>query len=379
MKFFHLADLHLGKRYGELPLIDDQRYILNQIISLAEVHKPQAVLIAGDVYDKTMPSIEAVELLDWFLNSLTALGLKVFIISGNHDSAERLAFGANLVKGSGVYLSPVFSGKVEGVTLEDEYGKVNIYSLPFIKPATVKRFFPDKEITSYTSAVACAIGAMEINTAERNVLISHQFVTGSQSAGSEEVTVGDVGNVDAEVFNDFDYVALGHIHGAQNIGSERVRYSGTPLKYSLSEKDSQKSVTVAELKQKGRLEITTLPLTPLRDVYEIRGSYDEISSKPYYENAPFRNGLLHVVLTDEDEVPDALAKLRLIYPDLMGLRYDNIRTRSSAQLETLAATEVKSPMELFKELYEKQNNGTMSDEQIDIIREIIERVWGDEI
>lgn len=378
MKFFHLADLHLGKRYGELPLIDDQRYILNQIISLAQTHCPDAVLIAGDVYDKSMPSIEAVELLDWFLNSLTALNLMVFIISGNHDSAERLAFGANLVRQSGVYLSPVFSGKVEGVTLEDEYGKVNIYSLPFIKPATVKRFFPDSNITNYTEAVGLAIGAMGINSTERNVLIAHQFVTGSVSAGSEEVTVGDVGNVDVDVFKDFDYVALGHIHGAQNISSERVRYSGTPLKYSLSEKNSPKSVTVVELKGKGQLELTTLPLTPLRDVYEIRGSYDEISSKPYYENAPFRSGLVHAVLTDEDEVPDAFAKLRLIYPYLMGLRYDNIRTRGTTRLDELVATEEKSPIELFSELYEKQNNRPLSGEQIDIIEKIIEKVWGDE-
>ncbi|MGN0807170.1 MAG: exonuclease SbcCD subunit D [Candidatus Coproplasma sp.] len=377
MKFFHLADLHLGKRYGELPLIDDQKYILNQIISLAQTHKPQAVLIAGDVYDKSMPSIEAVELLDWFLNSLTALNVKVFIISGNHDSAERLAFGANLVKGSGVYLSPVFSGRVEGVTLEDEYGKVNVYSLPFIKPATVKRFFPDREITSYTSAVEAAIDEMGIDTEKRNVLIAHQFVTGGISAGSEEVTVGDVGNVDAEVFKDFDYVALGHIHGAQNIGSERVRYSGTPLKYSLSEKDSQKSVTVVELKQKGVLEITALPLKPLRDVYEIRGTYDEISSKSYYENAPFKEGLLHVVLTDEDEVPDAFAKLRLIYPDLMSMRYDNVRTRSDAQLVELAATQEKSPIELFCELYEKQNNQPMNKEQSAVIEQMIEKVWGE--
>lgn len=379
MKFFHLADLHLGKRYGELPLIDDQRYILNQIISLAEVHKPQAVLIAGDVYDKSLPSIEAVELLDWFLNSLTALNLKVFIISGNHDSAERLAFGANLVKQSGVYLSPVFSGKVEGVTLQDEYGKVNVYSLPFIKPATVKRFFPDSNITNYTEAVGAAIEAMAINSTERNVLISHQFVTGSVSAGSEEVMVGDVGNVDVDVFKDFDYVALGHIHGSQNIGSERVRYSGTPLKYSLSEKNSPKSVTVVELKQKGELELTTLPLTPLRDVYEIRGSYDEISSKPYYENNPCKGGLVHAVLTDEDEVPDAFAKLRLIYPYLMGLRYDNIRTRGAAQLDELVATEEKTPMELFSQLYEKQNNRPLSGEQIEIIQKIIEKVWGDEV
>ncbi|MGN1061164.1 MAG: exonuclease SbcCD subunit D [Candidatus Coproplasma sp.] len=378
MKFFHLADLHLGKRYGELPLIPDQRYILDQILELVKTHAPDAVLIAGDVYDKAVPPIDAVELFDGFLNGLTDLGVKVFVISGNHDSAERLAFGANLVKSSGVYLSPVFSGRVEGVTLTDGYGEVSVYCLPFIKPATVRRFFPDEDIVGYTSAVRAAINAMGIDKSARNVLVAHQFVTGSVSAGSEEVTVGDVGNVDAEVFKDFDYVALGHIHGAQNVGGERIRYSGTPLKYSLSEKDSLKSVTVAELKGKGELEISTLPLTPLRDVYEIRGGYEEVSSRPYYEGAPFKDGLLHIVLTDEDEVPDAFAKLRLIYPNLMGLRYDNTRTRIDASLCTLAAVEEKSPMELFSELYEKQNNRPISEEQASIVQDIIEKVWGDE-
>lgn len=378
MKFFHLADLHLGKRYGELSLAEDQRYILDRILKLITCHKPDAVLIAGDVYDKAVPTVEAVELFDWFLNELSSLKISTFVISGNHDSAERLAFGSRLVEGSGVYLSPVFSGKVQGVPLRDEYGEVKVYCLPFIKPATVKRYFAESEITGYTSAVEAAIKAMDIDPTVRNVLVAHQFVTGSQSSGSEEVTVGDVGNVDAEVFKDFDYVALGHIHGAQNIGSERVRYSGTPLKYSLSEKDNEKSVTVVELKNKGELNITTLPLTPLRDVYEIRGSYEEITAKDFYENAPFRKGLLHVVLTDEEEVPDAFAKLRCIYPDLMTIKYDNRRTQRDTQLIDLAAVEQKSPSELFAELYEKQNNAPMTEEQKSLIGGVIGEVWGDE-
>ncbi len=379
MKFFHIADLHLGKRYGELPLISDQRYILEQILKLVAQHKPNAVLIAGDVYDKPVPTVDAVELFDWFLNELTALNVKVFVISGNHDCPERLAFGSRLVKGSGVYLSPVFTGKAEGVELKDEYGVVKVYCLPFIKPATVKRFYPEEEIVSYTSAVRAAVNAMDTDTSARNVLVAHQFVTGSQSSGSEEVTVGDVGNVDADVFDKFDYVALGHIHGAQNVCGERVRYSGTPLKYSLSEKNSVKSVTVAELKQKGDLQITTLPLTPLRDVYEICGEYEEVTAKPYYENATFKNGLLHVILTDEEEVPDAFAKLRLIYPNLMSIKYDNKRTCRDARLAELAAVEEKSPTELFSELYEKQNNGQLDEERKKIIEELIEKVWGEEL
>lgn len=377
MKFFHVADLHLGKRYGEFPLTEDQRYVLGQILDYADEERPQAVLIAGDIYDKPVPPTDAVELFDGFLNGLADRGIKAFVISGNHDSAERLAFASRLLEGSGVHISPVFSGKVAPVTLNDGYGDVNIYSLPFVKPAAVRRFFPGVEITDYTSAVRAAIDAMGVDTGARNVLVAHQFVTGSTGSGSEELVVGDAGNVDAAVFGKFDYVALGHIHGAQNLGGGKLRYSGAPLKYSLSEKNGEKSVTVAELKAKGELTVRTLPLKPLRDVFEIRGAYAEVTAKSYYKNAPFTNGFVHMVLTDEEEVPDAFAKLRLIYPNLAAIRYDNVRARADAQICELAAAEEKSPRELFAELFQKQNNRPLTVEEADIIGGLIDKVWGD--
>lgn len=378
MKFFHVADLHLGKRYGEFPLITDQRHILNEILKYADIEKPQAVLIAGDVYDKPVPPTDAVELFDWFLNELADRGLQTFVVSGNHDSAERLAFASRLTGGSGVHFSPVFSGRAECVKLSDCHGDICVYMLPFIKPATVRRFYPEDEITGYTFAVRAALNASEIDPAVRNVLVAHQFVTGACGSGSEELVVGDVGNVDADVFGVFDYVALGHIHGAQNVGGDKVRYAGAPLKYSLSEKDGEKSLTVAELGEKGELKISTLPLKPLRDVFEVRGEYAQVTSKQFYENSPVKNGFVHMVLTDGEEVPDAFAKLRLIYPNLASLKYDNARTRADATVAELAATEIKSPQELFAELFEKQNNQPLTDEQTEVMQALIEKVWGDE-
>lgn len=378
MKFMHLADLHLGKRYNELSLIDDQRYILGKILEIAAAEKCDALLIAGDIYDKTMPSAEAVELLNSFLNGLARLKIQTFMVSGNHDSPERIAFGESFMGRGGVHVSPVYDGSLKRVTLTDGYGEVNVYLLPFIKPATVRRFFDDRVIDSYTAAVSAALGAVETDKSARNVLVAHQFVTGSKSSGSEEFTVGDIGNVDAGVFDGFDYVALGHVHGAQNVAGERVRYSGTPLKYSLSEAKSQKTVTVVELKEKGSLTVSEIPLTPMRELVEIRGRYEELTRRSYYENTTLQSDLVHVVLTDEEEVPDALGKLRIIYPFVMSLRYDNSRTQAQAQLQPGDSVPSRTPFELFSALYKAQNNADMSAEQSEFVRALIEKVWGEE-
>lgn len=378
MKFMHLADLHLGKRYNELSLIDDQRYILGKILEIAAAEKCDALLIAGDIYDKTMPSAEAVELLNSFLNGLARLKIQTFMVSGNHDSPERIAFGESFMGRGGVHVSPVYDGSLKRVTLTDVYGEVNVYLLPFIKPATVRKFFEDKVIDSYTAAVSAALGAVETDKSARNVLVAHQFVTGSKSSGSEEFTVGDIGNVDAGVFDGFDYVALGHVHGAQNVAGERVRYSGTPLKYSLSEAKSQKTATVVELKEKGSLTVSEIPLTPMRELVEIRGRYEELTRRSYYENTTLQSDLVHVVLTDEEEVPDALGKLRIIYPFVMSLRYDNSRTQAQAQLQPGDSVPSRTPFELFSALYKAQNNADMSAEQSEFARALIEKVWGEE-
>lgn len=377
MKFLHLSDLHLGKRVNEFPMLADQKAILAQILKIADDERPNAVLIAGDVYDKSVPPVEAVELFDDFLVKLAARKLPVYVIGGNHDSPERLAFCNRLIDASGIHISPAYGGDVRPLSLADGYGKVNIYMLPFVKPANVRRYFPEEQIESYTDAVRVAISKMQVNAAERNLLVTHQFVTGAARCDSEEISVGGADNVDLSVFDAFDYVALGHIHGAQNI-SPRVRYCGTPLKYSFSEAKQQKSVTVAELKEKGTLEIRTVPLTPERDMHEIKGTYEEIASKNFYENTTYRSDYMHVTLTDETDVPDAMAKLRVIYRNLMTLSYDNTRTRARTELGAAAETEKKTPLDLFAEFYEKQNGAPMDEEQRAFVRELIEKE-GDEI
>lgn len=372
MKFLHLSDLHLGKRVNEFPMLADQKAILAQILKIADDERPNAVLIAGDVYDKSVPPVEAVELFDDFLVKLAARKLPVYVIGGNHDSPERLAFCNRLIDASGIHISPAYGGDVRPLSLTDGYGKVNIYMLPFVKPANVRRYFPEEQIESYTDAVRVAISKMQVNAAERNLLVTHQFVTGAARCDSEEISVGGADNVDLSVFDAFDYVALGHIHGAQNI-SPRVRYCGTPLKYSFSEAKQQKSVTVAELKEKGTLEIRTVPLTPERDMHEIRGTYEEIASKNFYENTTYRSDYMHVTLTDETDVPDAMAKLRVIYRNLMTLSYDNTRTRARTELGAAAETERKTPLDLFAEFYEKQNGAPMDEEQRAFVKELIEK------
>lgn len=378
MKLIHLSDLHLGKRVNEFSMLEDQAFILQEILRIIDEEQPQAVLLAGDIYDKSVPSGEAVQLFDGFLWELSSRKLQVFVISGNHDSPERLSFGGRLMEGSGIHLSPVYSGKVEPVVLEDAYGPVNVYLLPFLKPAHVRRYFPEEESGTYTEALGKAVEALEIHKEQRNVLVTHQFVTGASRSDSEEISVGGSDNVDASVFDDFDYVALGHIHGPQNIGSPRIRYCGTPLKYSFSEAGQQKSVTVAELKEKGSLEVTVRPLTPLRDLREIRGSYLEVTAKSFYEGRN-REDYLHITLTDEEDVPDGAAKLRVIYPNLMRLDYDNTRTRSRNLPEGAEEPAAKPPLELFEEFYERQNNQPMTEEQIRFSRELMETIWEDKI
>ena len=375
MKLIHLSDIHLGKRVNEFSMLEDQAHILKKILAVVDEEKPDGVLIAGDVYDKSVPSTEAVQLFDDFLVRLAERKLPVFIISGNHDSPERLSFANRLIDAAGIHLAPVYNGVVEPITLSDEYGPVNVYMLPFIKPAHVRGFFPDIEITGYSDAVAAAIGRMNIDKTQRNVLITHQFVTGAQRSDSEELSVGGTDNIGAEVFCDFDYVALGHIHGPQNMDSGRIRYCGSPLKYSFSEAAQQKSVTVAELKEKGTLEIHTVPLIPRRDMVELKGSYQQLTLREFYENTTYQEDYTHITLTDEEDIPDAVAKLRAVYHNLMKLDYDNTRTRHSAAISGAENVETRSPIDLFAEFYELQNGLPMSAEQTELVASLIEKIW----
>ena len=378
MKLIHLSDLHLGKRVNEVSMAEDQAYILRRILRIIKDEKADAVMLSGDIYDKSVPSAEAVTLFDDFLSRLAQLQVKVYVISGNHDSPERLAFGSRLMEGAGIYLSPVYNGSVTPLSLSDRYGTVNFWLLPFIKPAHVKRFYPDETIESYTDAVRVAIEKMGVDTAQRNVLLTHQFVTGAATCESEELSVGGSDNVDASVFACFDYVALGHIHGPQNIGSNRIRYCGTPLKYSFSEANHYKSVTVVELGDKGEVELHTVPLTPLHDMRVIRGSFAEVTDKAFYHGTA-TDDYLQVILTDEEDIPEAIGRLRVVYPNIMKLTYDNTRTRANQLVDGATDVEQKSPLQLFAELYEQQNNQPMSEEQSRFTQELIESVLEDKV
>ncbi len=378
MKLIHLSDLHLGKRVNEFSMLEDQEYILKKILRVIDEEQPDGVILAGDIYDKPVPPAEAVQLFDEFLVGLARRRLHVFVISGNHDSPERIAFASRILEAGGIYMSPVYDGHIAPVTLKDAYGDVDIYLLPFLKPAHVRRFHEGAEISTYTDAVACAIADMKIDPGRRNVLVTHQFVVGAVRSESEDLSVGGADAVDASVFRDFDYVALGHIHSPQNCGSERIRYCGTPLKYSFSEASDCKSVTVAELHEKGTLCVRTVALTPRKDMKELRGSYEELTRRSFYENTTWQEDYIHITLTDEEDVPEAIGKLRVIYHNLMKLDYDNTRTRTGVQIRGTEDMPKRTPLQLFSEFYELQNNRPMTEEQTAFVRNLIEKTWGDE-
>lgn len=375
MKLIHLSDLHLGKRVYEYSMTEDQEYILRQIIGIIDSEKPDGVIIAGDIYDKSVPPAEAVTLFDSFLSELCRRNVRVFCISGNHDSPERIAFGSKIMDGNGIYMSPVYNGRIQPISLQDDYGEVNIYMLPFIKPVHVRHIFDDDKIVTYNDAVSRAVKEMDIDTDKRNILITHQFVTGAVRTESEEMSVGGTDNVDVSLFDKFDYVALGHLHAPQNCGKSNVRYCGTPLKYSFSEAQNKKSVTIVEMSEKGDTTYRTAELVPLRDMKEIKGKYSEITRMDYYFGTTFQEDYLHITLTDEQDIPDAAGKLRAIYHNLMKLDYDNLRTRTDNTISAVNNIEQKTPIELFAEFYKLRNNAEMNEEQKAYVKKLIEEIW----
>ena len=375
MKLIHISDLHIGKRVSEFSMLEDQRVILSQILAAVKQEQADGVLVAGDIYDKPVPSAEAVQVFDEFLTRLAEMETPVFVVSGNHDSAERVAFGARLMSGRGVYVSPVYDGDVTNFTMKDSHGEVVVYLLPFVKPALVRHVFENEDPGSYQDAVRIAVDHMNVDPNKRNVLVAHQFVTGAFRCDSEEVLVGGLDNVDVSVFDAFDYVALGHIHSPQHVGRETVRYCGTPLKYSFSETEQEKSMTVVELKEKGSVEIKTLPFKPLRDMRRIRGTYLEVTARDFYKDTN-RKDYVQVTLTDEEDVPDGMQKLRVIYPNLMKLEYDNRRTRESREVTGACEVEQRSELELFEEFYELQNNQPVSEKQREFVERMIQGIQG---
>ena len=374
MKLLHLSDLHLGKSVHEFSMLEDQEYILKVILNIADEEQPQAILISGDVFDRTVAPTEALRLFDDFLDRIARRSIEVFIISGNHDSADRLAFGSRLMESSGVHISRVYNGHIASYTLTDEFGELNVFLLPFVKPVHVKKFFPEVELPTWTEAVRTVISNTNIDRSSRNILLAHQFVTGAATCESEELSVGGTDNVDSEVFEPFDYVALGHLHGAQQIGRETLRYCGSPLKYSFSEANHRKSVTVVELLSKGTVTIREIPLIPRHDMLELRGTYLEVTSKSFYQELK-QDDYYRITLTDEEDQPDALAKLRVVYPNLMRLDYDNTRTKRESLVPGVADASKYSPIQLFDMLYEEQNGQPVSAVQHDFLTGLIAQVW----
>ncbi len=376
MRLMHLADLHIGKKVNEFSMLEDQKYILEQVLFLARDRKADGVLIAGDIYDKPVPSVEAVSLFDTFLTRLSEFQLPVFIISGNHDSAERLSFGAKLMEKSSVYVASEYAGEVRKVRVKDAYGALDIYLLPFIKPAYVRAVWGEEagEIKTCQEAVAYVMSKTELEKEHRNLLVAHQFVTGAAICDSEEHSVGGLDQVEASCFDGFDYVALGHLHGPQTVGCDTVRYAGTPLKYSFSEVSHSKSVTIVDMKEKGNVTVETYPLVPLHDMRKIRGSYEEITKKSNYDRTN-TGDYVQITLTDEEDIFDAVGKLRVIYPNLMKLEYDNTRTRQNSRIELQDEAEDKTPLELAGELFEMQNNRPMREEQKRYLESLITEIW----
>lgn len=376
MRLMHLADLHIGKKVNEFSMLEDQRYILEQVLALARDQKVDGVLIAGDIYDKAIPPVEAVSLFDTFLTRLSEWHLPVYMINGNHDSVERVSFGAKLMKKSGVYVASEYAGYVEQVRVKDAYGILDIYLLPFVKPAYVRAVWGEEAdgIRTYQEAVAYVMSKMELETDHRNLLVAHQFVTGAVTCDSEEHSVGGLDQVEAACFNGFDYVALGHLHGPQTVGRDTIRYAGTLLKYSFSEANHKKSVTIVELKEKGNISIETYPLEPLHDMRKIRGSYEEITKKSNYDRTNTED-YVQIILTDEEDIFDAVGKLRVIYPNLMKLEYDNTRTRRNSQTEVEDTAGDKLPMEFAEELFEIQNNKPMREEQKQYMESLMTDIW----
>lgn len=381
MKILHLSDLHIGKTILEQSLIEDQEYMLNQIIEIIKKEKIEIVLIAGDVYDRSVPSSDAVNLLDEFLNNLIKkIKVKVFIISGNHDSKERLNFGSRIFENDGLYIQTSYEGYIRNVSLEDEFGKLNIYMMPFIKPADVKRFF-EEEIDGYDDAFRKIMLKENVNQDERNIILTHQFITAGNSepekCESETLVLGGTENVDISNFDKFDYVAIGHIHGPQRIGRDTARYSGTMLKYSFSEVNHKKTVVVIDYKEKGNLNFKLVPLKPLRDMRVIEGPIEELIKEENYKGTN-QNDFIRAIITNEEQVYDAIGQIRRIYPNT--LRLDIKNSKSAQNLESdftkIDNIKQKDELELFDEFFQFQNNVNLNEIQKEIMRKIINDVKG---
>ena len=378
MKFLHLADLHIGKNVNGFSMLEEQKHVFRQVMECIKAKRPSAVVIAGDIYDRAVPGVEAVRLFDDLLTALAREKVAVMLVSGNHDSPERLAYAGRLLAEKRLFLCGAFTGRLHRVTLGDEYGQVHFWLLPFIKPSSIKGLAGEKEIESYDDALAAALATAKIDYSARNVLVSHQFYTKAGvtplRSESELNPVGGLDAVEAELIERFDYVALGHLHGAQGVGARHIRYSGSPIKYSFSEWRQEKSLTIVELGKKGSLTIEALPLAPLHDMREIKGELAWLANEEISSLAD-KEDYLRVILTDEEEIIDPLGKLRAVYPNIMSLGFENSRSRIDlgAVLADSETTEKLSPYDLFAEFFLELQGSALNSAQAEIVRGLLER------
>lgn len=384
MKILHLSDLHIGKIVLEQSMLEDQKYMLNQIIEVIGSEHIEVVFISGDIYDRSVPPADAVDVLDNFLKVLVKdLKIKVFMIAGNHDSKERLNFGSKIFANDGLYICANYDGSLDKVELEDEYGKINVYMLPYIKPVDVKQYFGDEEILSYHDAVKLVLENEIINKDERNVILSHQFVTAGnevpEKSDSETIFLGGTENVDVSCYKDFDYVALGHIHGPQRIGRDTARYAGTILKYSFSEVNQNKCLTILDFKEKDCLDIKFIPLKPLRDMRVIKGPIEELVKEENY-SATNRDDYIRAIITNEDPVYDAIGQIKRIYSNTLRLDIENSKVINGldVNMTDLDSIKKKDEVELFNEFFNFQHNQDLNEVQLDIIKDVVKDVRREE-
>jgi len=377
MKFLHLSDLHIGKVVNRYPMLVEQRHVFEQVIGYVKTEKPDAVIIAGDVYDRAIPSVEAVRLFDDFLTDLASEDVAVMVVSGNHDSPERMNYASRLLSDKKLFLCGSFDGKLNKFVLTDKYGEVNFWLLPFVKPLSVRGFFGDSDIETYDAALAAILETADIDYASRNVLVSHQYYTKTGvtpvRSESELNPVGGLDAIDSRLIERFDYVALGHLHGAQSVGATHIRYAGSPIKYSFSEWRQEKSLSLVTLNEKGSLDIAALPLTPIHDMREIKGEIDKLMSDEVSSLAD-KEDYLRVILTDEEEIIDPMGKLRSVYPNVMSLDFDNSRKSIDLGMVVTSAEKIEklSPYDLFADFFLEAQGSTMSAEQTEIVRELLE-------
>lgn len=373
MRFLHISDLHLGKRVHEFSMLAEQSHILQVIVELAKENKVDAVLISGDIYDKTQPPAEAVELFDSFLTELFTADIAVLAISGNHDAQERISYGNKILSESNVHFSHTFDGSIKSIPFQDEYGTLWVHLLPFLKPLYVRRFFEGVQAGDYSGAIEAVLGNLDLKEADRHVLLAHQFVVAEgkspERSESELQMVGGLDSVKASLFSSFDYVALGHLHKAQEAGANYLRYSGSPLKYSFSEIDHEKSAVLIELREKGKLKIELLPLYAKHDLRYIEGFMDELLDPDFIKEQK-KDDYLFVGIKDE-QVVDAMAKLRGVYPNVMSLEFISQKTGGASMSRSFDPQLMESPLQLFEQLYFRQWDKEMSPESKELITKFI--------